>query len=104
MIILLAFNTKLPQSFEPLLSGHSDKTDEIRRSFLAVCIKTYVTDPNLKACAERAAWLGNGGDLPKGTRFGSRACLQFSHAGLVDNIVVSLHPVPFPASRATFAS
>ena len=62
MIILLAFNTKLPQSFEPLLSGHSDKTDEIRRSFLAVCIKTYVTDPNIKACAERAAWLGNGGD------------------------------------------
>lgn len=36
-----------------------DKTDEIKSSFLGVVIDTYVDDANLKACAKRAAWLGN---------------------------------------------
>jgi hypothetical protein len=29
---------------------------------LAACIRAYITDPNGKTCARRAAWLGN--DFP----------------------------------------
>ncbi len=31
----------------------------IKASTLAQCITRYITDVNVKACAERAAWLGN---------------------------------------------
>jgi hypothetical protein len=36
-----------------------DKTDTIKSSFLGVVIDNHVDDVNLKACAKRAAWLGN---------------------------------------------
>ncbi|HEV6967179.1 hypothetical protein [Roseateles sp.] len=36
-----------------------EKTDEIRSTQLAACISSYVSDPNVKECAKRAAWLGN---------------------------------------------
>jgi len=32
---------------------------EIRNNLLGNCINQYVTDPNVKECAKRAAWLGN---------------------------------------------
>lgn len=35
------------------------KKDAIRNSQLAACINEYVSDPNVKECAKRAAWLGN---------------------------------------------
>lgn len=38
---------------------HPDKDQEIRKSFLTNCIKDYISDPNIKDCAERTAWLGN---------------------------------------------
>lgn len=40
---------------------NNKKADEesIRKSFLSTCIKNYVDEGNIKACAERAAWLGN---------------------------------------------
>ncbi len=36
-----------------------DKAEAIRKSLLASCIKDHINDSNVKACAERAAWLGN---------------------------------------------
>ncbi len=33
--------------------------DAIKQMFLGKCIKDYVADANVKACASRAAWLGN---------------------------------------------
>jgi hypothetical protein len=36
-----------------------DKRDEITRLTLSQCVKTKVSDNNIKLCAERAAWLGN---------------------------------------------
>ncbi|MCO7201327.1 hypothetical protein [Pseudoalteromonas sp. OANN1] len=36
-----------------------DETDSIKSSFLGVVIDKFVDDTNLKACAKRAAWLGN---------------------------------------------
>lgn len=36
-----------------------EKTEEIRATQLAACINNYVSDPNVKECAKRAAWLGN---------------------------------------------
>lgn len=33
--------------------------DKIRSAQLAQCIAGYVSDPNIKECAKRAAWLGN---------------------------------------------
>jgi hypothetical protein len=36
-----------------------DKSESIKSSTLAQCISNFVTDPNIKSCAERAAWLGN---------------------------------------------
>ena len=36
-----------------------NKNDEIKKTFLGNCIKAYVTDTNIKVCAERATWLGN---------------------------------------------
>lgn len=42
---------------------HSAETDEqkneYKRTPLGKCIRDYVTDPKVKLCAERAAWLGN---------------------------------------------
>lgn len=40
-------------------SENPGKDDEIRTSTLASCIAQYVSDPNVKECAKRAAWLGN---------------------------------------------
>jgi hypothetical protein len=36
-----------------------EATDRIRAMMLGPVIKEYVDDPNVKLCAERAAWLGN---------------------------------------------
>lgn len=41
------------------VSRHKDKENDIRKAFLSPVIKNYVTDPNVKACAELATWLGN---------------------------------------------
>jgi hypothetical protein len=41
------------------VSQHPDKADAIRGTPLASCIKNYISDANVLACAERAAWLGN---------------------------------------------
>jgi hypothetical protein len=35
------------------------KAEEIRKCFLGICIRDFVSDTNLKKCAERAAWLRN---------------------------------------------
>lgn len=35
------------------------ESTEIKKTFLGNCISTYVTDPNIKTCAQRAVWLGN---------------------------------------------
>lgn len=44
-----------------LVTLHADKakSEEIKKKMLGNCINDYVTDPNIKACAARAAWLGN---------------------------------------------
>lgn len=36
-----------------------DDKDSILRSLLSRCINDYVDNPNIKLCAEKAAWLGN---------------------------------------------
>lgn len=41
------------------IATNPDKEEEIKGMFLSSCIKTYLDDENLKACAERAVWLGN---------------------------------------------
>jgi hypothetical protein len=38
---------------------HPDKEEEIKKSLLGNCIKDFILDSNVKACAKRAAWLGN---------------------------------------------
>jgi hypothetical protein len=38
---------------------HPNDTDKIEKQLLGKVIDTFVTDPHLKACAKRAAWLGN---------------------------------------------
>ncbi|MGC2517896.1 MAG: hypothetical protein WA373_02155 [Burkholderiales bacterium] len=38
---------------------HSIDTETIKAKLLGACIKEYVNDANVKACATRAAWLGN---------------------------------------------
>lgn len=38
---------------------HPDEVEKIRSLQLGPCINQFVTDPNIKACAARAAWLGN---------------------------------------------
>ncbi len=42
-----------------LIREHAAAKDGILRAQLGTCINNYVTDANLKKCAERAAWLGN---------------------------------------------
>lgn len=41
------------------VAKNPDKAEAIKKTPLAACIKTYVEDPNVKAVALRAAWLGN---------------------------------------------
>ena len=41
------------------VAEHPQKDEEIRKSQLASCINKYISDPNVKECARRAAWLGN---------------------------------------------
>lgn len=41
------------------ISKHKDKERNIKEMFLQKCINTYIDDPRIKGCAERAAWLGN---------------------------------------------
>ncbi len=41
------------------VNQHSEKEEEIRKLFIGRCIDEYIQDANVKACAKRAAWLGN---------------------------------------------
>jgi hypothetical protein len=41
------------------IRNHPSEAREIKEKFLGKVIKDYVTDPNVKKCAERAIWLGN---------------------------------------------
>lgn len=41
------------------ISQDSEKEEEIKSGFLGQCINEYIQDTNVKACAKRAAWLGN---------------------------------------------
>ena len=41
------------------IKKHPDKENEIKGKFLGKVIDEYVLDENIKACANRAAWLGN---------------------------------------------
>lgn len=38
---------------------HPDDAETIKKKLLGSCINDYVADANVKACAARAAWLGN---------------------------------------------
>ena len=42
-----------------LISQNPSKQDNYRSKFLGSCIRDDIEDPRIKACAERAAWLGN---------------------------------------------
>lgn len=42
-----------------VVDQNSDKDQEVRAMPLGRCINQYVDDPNVKACAKRAIWLGN---------------------------------------------
>lgn len=42
-----------------LIQIDAQKEDEIKKMFLGKCIQDNIDDPKIKACAERAAWLGN---------------------------------------------
>jgi hypothetical protein len=41
------------------ISKHPTKDAAIKAALLGPVIKEYVSDPNIKSCAERAVWLGN---------------------------------------------
>lgn len=41
------------------VSRNQNQVDEIKSSPLASCINRYIDSPQVKLCAERAAWLGN---------------------------------------------
>ena len=41
------------------ISKHPSDDATIKASMLGQVIKQYVADPNIRACAERAVWLGN---------------------------------------------
>lgn len=41
------------------LSINPNSENEIKSSYLASCINKYIDSPQVKSCAERAAWLGN---------------------------------------------
>jgi hypothetical protein len=58
------FGMALRKAFEFLIkdyciSKHPDKEETIKDTFLGTVIKNYVSDTNIKICAERATWLGN---------------------------------------------
>ena len=42
-----------------LIQRHPTDEDKIKSKLLGQCIDDYIDDPNLKACAKRATWLGN---------------------------------------------
>jgi hypothetical protein len=42
-----------------LIEQHPKEADAIKTTLLGGCIEKWVTDPNIKECAKRAAWLGN---------------------------------------------
>lgn len=42
-----------------LIEASPDKREAIEKATLGQCISNYVSDPKVKACAERATWLGN---------------------------------------------
>jgi len=37
----------------------SEEAEKIEKATLSQCIKNYISDENIKACAKRAVWLGN---------------------------------------------
>ncbi len=41
------------------IKKYPDKTEEIKKCFLDICIKNYVIDERIKQVAKRAVWLGN---------------------------------------------
>jgi hypothetical protein len=41
------------------ITQHPAEAAAIKSTLLGAVIKKYVSDPNIKACAERATWLGN---------------------------------------------
>lgn len=41
------------------ISKNPGKEEAIKKTLLGPCIQNFVTDPNIKACSERATWLGN---------------------------------------------
>ncbi len=41
------------------ISKNPGKDESIKKTLLGPCIQNFVADPNIKACAERATWLGN---------------------------------------------
>jgi hypothetical protein len=41
------------------ISVNKDKESEIKSAYLSTCIAKFVDSPQVKLCAERAAWLGN---------------------------------------------
>jgi len=41
------------------ISKNKEDESKIKASYLGTCIQKYVNDPQVKLCAERAAWLGN---------------------------------------------
>jgi hypothetical protein len=42
-----------------LIQTQAEKAEAIKKTFLGTCIENYINDPNVKACASRATWLGN---------------------------------------------
>jgi len=42
-----------------LIQTQPDNAEAIKKTFLGTCIENYISDPNIKACASRATWLGN---------------------------------------------
>jgi hypothetical protein len=42
-----------------LIQKQPNDAESIKKAFLGVCIENYVTDVNVKKCAQRATWLGN---------------------------------------------
>lgn len=41
------------------ITENESNTEEIQRMTLNQCMQRYIADANIRACAERAAWLGN---------------------------------------------
>jgi hypothetical protein len=41
------------------VSQYPDKKDDILKMYLGPCIRSYIDDPKVKVCAERATWLRN---------------------------------------------